>query len=160
MNTFKHLLVPTDFSDPSECALELALDLAIQQKAQLTLVHFWEIPPYPYVLASCSPPDLMTAIQEAANQQLAETLARVQVRLPSAKAVCRMGSPWQEIVGAIRDLHADLVVMGTHGRRGVRHALLGSVAEKVVRLSPVPVLTVPARLPLEPAPVTTSALSR
>jgi nucleotide-binding universal stress UspA family protein len=66
----------------------------------------------------------------------------VQQKLPQAKAILRSGVPWREILSAVEDVAADLVVMGTHGRRGVSHALLGSVAEKIVRLSPVPVLTV------------------
>jgi nucleotide-binding universal stress UspA family protein len=59
-----------------------------------------------------------------------------------AEGVLGIGSAWQNILSVAKELKADVIVLGTHGRSGVMHALLGSVAEKVVRLSPVPVLTV------------------
>ena len=62
--------------------------------------------------------------------------------MKDAVAVFTVGVPWSQIIEQIDELRPDLVVLGTHGRRGLRHAVLGSVAEKVVRLSPVPVLTV------------------
>lgn len=144
MSSFTHLLVPTDFEEASTQALELAIGIAQNSGASLTLVHFWELPAYPYLGAIYSSYDYVTPIGEAADARIAKLLAVVQRRLPGAKAICRMGVPWEGILSAVTELHADLIVMGTHGRRGIVHALLGSVAEKVVRLSAVPVLTVPA----------------
>jgi nucleotide-binding universal stress UspA family protein len=144
MSAFKHLLVPTDFEEPSSRALEIAIGIAQSSGAGITLAHFWAFPAYPYVGAVYSSYDYITPLGEAADTQMSNLLAAVQKRVPGARSVCRMGVPWEEILSVITEVHADLVVMGTHGRRGIRHVLLGSVAEKVVRLSPVPVLTVPA----------------
>lgn len=139
---FRHLLVATDFSDCSARALELAIELAQQFDAQLTLVHTWEVPNFGYGAALYFPGDLLTPIEQAAQSQLNTTTKEVQGRLPRAKSVLRAGVAWDEIIAAAASSQADLIVIGTHGRRGVSRALLGSVAERVVRLSPVPVLTV------------------
>lgn len=139
---FKHILVPTDFGEPSVRAVNLGIDLAAKFGAKLTLFHAYEIPLYAYPQAESIVVDLFTPIEQAAREQLNSTLASVQQKLPQAKAILRSGVPWREILSAAEEVRADLVVMGTHGRRGVSHALLGSVAEKIVRLSPVPVLTV------------------
>jgi len=140
--TFKHIVVATDFSDCSARALDFGIELAAQFDAQLTLVHAWEIPSTGYSAALYSPGDLLTPIEQAAATQLNAALESLRERLPRAKSVLRAGVAWEEIVAAAADVHADLIVVGTHGRRGVSRALLGSVAERVVRLSPVPVLTV------------------
>jgi nucleotide-binding universal stress UspA family protein len=142
MNIFKHILVPTDFSALSSAAIELAINMATQFDAELTLLHVWEIPVYPYMELMMSSAELTTAMEKAATECLATKLKEVQSRLPRAKSRLEMGLPWQQIVEVIKESKADLVVMGTHGRRGFAHALMGSVAEKLVRLSPVPVLTV------------------
>jgi len=139
---FKHVLVPTDFGEPSARALKLAVDLARSFSAMLTLLHAYEVPLYTYPQVDSIVVDLFTPIEQAAREQLDRELATVQQELPSAKSILRSGVPWREILNVLDEIKADLVVMGTHGRRGVSHALLGSVAEKVVRLSPVPVLTV------------------
>jgi nucleotide-binding universal stress UspA family protein len=88
------------------------------------------------------PIDLLTPIQERAQAQCDATLKALRERVPEAKAILHLGVPAHEIQKAIEEIQPDLVVMGTHGRRGVSHALIGSVAEKTVRLSRVPVLTV------------------
>lgn len=139
---FKHILVPTDFGEPSGRAVKLALELAQSFKAMLTLMHAYEVPLYTYPQVEPIVVDLFTPIEQAAREQLERELASVQTKVPTAKAILRSGVPWREILSFIDEIHPDLVVMGTHGRRGVTHALLGSVAEKVVRMSPVPVLTV------------------
>ena len=88
--------------------------------------------------------DLLTSVEEAAKQQFEAALVALRKQRPGATGILRNGVPWQEILAAIDETHADLVVMGTHGRRGIAHALLGSVAEKTVRMSTVPVLTIRA----------------
>jgi nucleotide-binding universal stress UspA family protein len=142
MAAFKHILVPVDFGQSSARAVELALDLATKFEADLTLLHVWEIPAYAYMEAAALSLDYATPVAEAAQAELDKLLATVKARVPRAKATLLMGIPWQGVMSAIKELGPDLVVMGTHGRRGLSHALLGSVAEKVVRLSSVPVLTV------------------
>jgi nucleotide-binding universal stress UspA family protein len=144
MQTFKHILVPTDFSASSARAVDLAVTLATAFSAELSLFHAWDIPVYPYMEHVLSSQDLMSSLEKAAGHKLEESLLELKKRVSWAKSVLKAGVPWQEIVATSKALHADLIVMGTHGRRGVNHALLGSVAEKVVRLSEVPVLTVHA----------------
>jgi len=141
MSTFKHILVPLDWGEPSQRALDIAIDLARAFGAALDVVHVYEIPVYAYgdyIPAG----DLITPIEQAAREKLNKEITSIRQRMPDANATLRRGVPWREIVAVIEETHADLVVMGTHGRRGVSHFLLGSVAEKVVRMSPVPVLTI------------------
>ena len=142
MADFKHILIAVDFGESSDEATDLAIDLATKFGAALTLVHTYEIPSYAYPNASFLVVDLLATIEQAARQQLDKALESVRARFRGAKAVLRRGAPSTEILAAIDEIHADLVVVGTHGRRGIGRALLGSVAEKIVRLSPVPVLTV------------------
>lgn len=85
---------------------------------------------------------LVTTDFGAASAEALAALKDLQARLPRAKSVLKMGLPWQEFIAAVNDLKVDLVVMGARGRRGFNHVVLGSVAKKVVRLCPVPVLTV------------------
>jgi nucleotide-binding universal stress UspA family protein len=138
---FKHLLVPVDFGEPSQQALDTAIDFARRFDAQLTLLHVYEIPAYVYSGIGYATTDLFGPIENAARAMLTKVVGEVRAKVPGAKAEMRRGVPAFEILEAITELHPDLVVMATHGRKGVTHALLGSVAEKIVRLSPVPVLT-------------------
>ncbi|HEX7672030.1 MAG TPA: universal stress protein [Polyangiaceae bacterium] len=144
MTEFKHILVPTDFGESSNAALELAIDLSKKYGSDLTLLHTYELPFYAYPGMVYTPADLLTPIQESAQAQCDAAIKALRERVPKAKVSLTFGVPGPEIQKAIEELHADLVVMGTHGRSGVSHALLGSVAEKTVRLSKVPVLTVRA----------------
>ena len=139
---FKHILVATDFGDSSQGALDLAVELAQKFAASLTLVHSWEAPTYSYGGAYYLPADLITPIEEAARKHLQNAITALGQRVPNAKSVLRLGPAWEEILSAAREAEADLIVLGTHGRRGLDRALLGSVAEKVVRMAEVPVLTV------------------
>ena len=143
MNTFLRILVPTDFSEASNRAMQVAVDLAQKLDAELVVAHFWGIPAYPYLAEGYPAADFTAAMARAADTQIAKALAQVQRSLPGARSVCRMGLPWEEIMKAIEEEKVDAIVMGTHARHGLNRLLLGSVAEKVVRSSPVPVLTVP-----------------
>lgn len=142
MFVFKHVLVATDFSEASSFALELATSMARQSGAALTVVHACEVPIYPEAIP---PADLLTPITAAAGRRLDGVVDGLRDRVPGAVPLLRVGAPWEEILAAAAEVGADLVVVGTHGRRGIAHAVLGSVAERVVRLSPVPVLTVRGR---------------
>jgi len=137
---FKHILVATDFAEPSERAVALAVELAKSFGAELTVVHAYEIPAYVYAGVSFTPADLVTPVIDGAREALASVLARVRESVPNATSMLRNGDPATEILTAIDQAHADLLVVGTHGRRGLPHALLGSVAEKIVRLARVAVL--------------------
>lgn len=141
MKQFKHILLPTDFESSSASALELGVALARTFDAQLTLVHVWEIPIYPYMEFMLNS-ELIAGVEARAQKRLDEAVASVRPSLPRADSKLKTGLPWAGILEVIGETRADLVVMGTHGRRGASHVVLGSVAEKLVRLSPVPVLTV------------------
>lgn len=142
MARFTHIIVGTDFSASAERAVDLAVEMAQQFGAALTLVHVTEVPVFAYGSVGVVTGDLITPIREAAEQATATALAALQQRLPAAKSVVRLGFAADEVLAAAQELGADLIVTGTHGRRGMTHLLLGSVAEKIVRMSPVPVLTV------------------
>lgn len=148
MITFKSILVPVDFNEPSRHALEVAVELAKQYGAAVTLLHVFDVPPA-YSGMGIPPMDLLAPMVEVARKQLDETLAEARKLIPNVTAIMGHGVPWREIIDAIEQKHVDLVVMGTHGRRGVGRALLGSVTEKVVRVSAVPVLTVRAEQVVE-----------
>lgn len=142
---FKHVLVATDFSDNAKPAIDLAVEVARGSNAALTLVHVADVSAYAYSGMAMTAVDLITPVLEAAHEALDRALAELRKRVPEAKAILRQGITADEVVAAVGSVGADLVVIGTHGRTGMRHLVLGSVAEKVVRLSPVPVLTVRSR---------------
>lgn len=142
MTRFHHILVPVDFEESSRDALEVAVDLARTFDAKLTLVHAWEIPPYVYAGLPYLSADLWTAVEQVATEELEKTLAGVRKELPKAESILAKGPAAVAVLAAAEQSGADSVVMGTHGRRGMSRVFLGSVAEKVVRSSLVPVLTI------------------
>ncbi len=144
MNDFQHVLVPVDFEPPSLRALAYGADLAQTFDAALTIVHAWNISLYEYAGPLYFSPELWSDLEMAAKLQLDDTVSRVRDRVPKAHGLLLRGTPSIAVLDAIRATKADLVVMGTHGRGAVAHFLLGSIAEKVVRTSPVPVLIVRA----------------
>ncbi|HVY44402.1 MAG TPA: universal stress protein [Minicystis sp.] len=139
MPSFRHVLVATDFSECSRTAEDMAATLAEKFGARLTVAHVFE-PPVQYDAAIAYLP--IDDLRDVASKSLDDELARLRERAPKAERAFAMGTAWRELLGLVERAGADLVVVGTHGRRGVSRALLGSVAEKIVRLSPVPVLTV------------------
>jgi nucleotide-binding universal stress UspA family protein len=141
MIAFRHILAPVDFEPCSKRALEVAIDLALRFDSKLTLIHAWEVPAYLYASPYLSP-DIWDCMGEAAKQQLDVALTEARTRLPRIESVLARGSAGPEVIAAADRLKADLIVVGTHGRRGLNRAFLGSVAEKIVRGSGVPVLTV------------------
>lgn len=142
---FERILSATDFSDTAETAWELARELARVHQAELVLVHvFVELPVYPEVA--------VTTIQRVweeqrlwIEQQLAERVEAATARGVTTRYLLRTGTAAEEISRAATDEAAALVVVGTHGRTGINRMLIGSVAERVVRIAPCPVLTVKPR---------------
>jgi nucleotide-binding universal stress UspA family protein len=118
-------------------------------------VHCYEIPSYAYMDGAFGSVDLITPVEEGAQRVLDDALSEVRKTLPTATGIVRRGAPCEQILETAERVHADLLVLGTHGRRGVSRVLLGSVAERLVRISPVPVLTV--RGDQAPAPSVRSA---
>jgi len=146
----KSILVPVDYSEPSADVLRYAAEIAQRTGATLTVLHVWECMPH-------APPDLMVkgrdgkarklgdVIKDNAERDMTQFLERVT--LPQDVAIERRvesGEAARCILSQLTSGKYDLIVMGTHGRGGVEHLMLGSVAEKVTRSSPVPVITVPA----------------
>ena len=144
MLPWRHILLAIDFGPSSDTATDAAVELAQKFEAKLTLVHVWGVLPYVYSGETFSGADLMTPIQEAAEKALRDALSSVQKKVPQAEGLLRQGAPVVELIAQINESKADLVILGTHGRRGLSHFVLGSVAEQVVQRSPVPVLTLRA----------------
>jgi nucleotide-binding universal stress UspA family protein len=138
----KRIVVPHDFSDTAQCALTYALDLAEKFGAGITVVHAYEYPVLSYPEGPALTGDLVRQIQAAAEAALAGVVSRARRPGVEIDSALRQGPAWSEILAAAKDTKADLIVIGTHGRRGLSRALLGSVAERVVRTAPCPVLTV------------------
>jgi nucleotide-binding universal stress UspA family protein len=145
MTTFRHILVPIDFGEPSDMAVDLALSMADRFDAQVTLLHVSMMPPYYYSAYAEGLAFPVDEMETRAKAALADALEKAKARHPLTKSLLVAGQPWEQILAAIKTTGADLLVMGTHGRRGVARALLGSVAEKVVRHAPIPVLTTGTR---------------
>jgi nucleotide-binding universal stress UspA family protein len=141
MQIFKHILVPTDFGKASAAALELAVTMARAFDAKLTLLHVWELPVYPYMDFMLNSA-VISEVEDAATKGLAQAYETLRKNFPAAQSKLKTGLPWQSVLEAVSELGADLVIMGTHGRHGLSRLTLGSVAERVVRMSSVPVLTV------------------
>jgi nucleotide-binding universal stress UspA family protein len=140
---FKHILVPTDFGEPAQAAFDTAVALAQKFASRLTVVHVYPIVPgMPYGSAFVWPAERIAA---AAREALAQYMIAAQARHSGCESMLRPGFPGEEIVAAAAESGADLIVMGTHGRRGLPRMLLGSTAERVVRTAAVPVLTVAAQ---------------
>jgi nucleotide-binding universal stress UspA family protein len=145
MTAFNRILVPTDFGEAADRALDLAIELATKFESRLTLLHASAIPASAfsaYADGLAWPTDEM---DRAAKKELEAAVSRAKGRYPSTDGVLANREPWEAILDVAKTRGADLIVMGTHGRRGLARALIGSVAEKVVRLSPIPVLTVGGR---------------
>lgn len=141
---WKRICCPIDFSDASRAAMEVAADLARRNGATLHLLHAYPIPGYTFpdgsVVAS---PKMMQELDEGAKRHLEEWRDEaVRLGAPTVDVVKAIGEPAAEIVSYAAAQGVDLLVLGTHGRSGLEHALMGSIAERVVRKARCPVLTV------------------
>jgi nucleotide-binding universal stress UspA family protein len=146
MITVKNILVPTDFGEAADGALMYGRALAERFGATLQVLH---VAQNIYVSAfgadsyAAVTPNLQEDIEDAARKQLDELLVDSDKSGPPTKRVVLTStSPAFAIVDYAKDNNIDLIVMGTHGRGALAHAVMGSVAERVVRLAPCPVLTV------------------
>jgi nucleotide-binding universal stress UspA family protein len=141
--SIKRIMVPTDFTDFSKRAMEYAKMIAKKLNADLLLVHVIE--PFTYSVTDTIQVVDHYAALKAIAEPLMESLEKkaLKEKLKVSTAVLR-GTPYLEIIKKARQSGADMIVMGTHGRTGVTHLLMGSVAERVVRMAHCPVLTVRA----------------
>jgi nucleotide-binding universal stress UspA family protein len=140
MAEIERILVPTDFTDSSERATDWAVALAERLGARITLMHAYEIPiigfPDGALVATA---EIATRLADASRAGLDSAVNRRKGGKIPFDGVLREGVPWEEINAVAEEIDAGLIVMGTHGRRGLARALLGSVAEKVVRTAHRPV---------------------
>ena len=141
----QHILVPLDGSTASQDVLVYATDLAQHLDARVTLLHVIQMP----LLASGTEPGLGTWLEAYLDQveadmwqRLAASAQQVRQTGVACDAAVLPGVPFQQILDVANEKGVDLIVMGTRGHTGLQHFLLGSVAEKVVRLAPCPVLVV------------------
>jgi nucleotide-binding universal stress UspA family protein len=141
MFPIRKILHPTDFSELSRAAFELACSLARDHSAELFICH---VAPPPIVAAG----EVVLEFPASATEQLAAELDQVNPTEPGVRVTHRLlqGDPATEIVRLAAEAKADLIVMGTHGRGGLGRLLMGSVAEQVMRKAPCPVVTAKAPL--------------
>lgn len=140
----KNILFPTDFSQGARAALDYALSLAHDYKARLILLYViqdisiaeWYIP------SSISAADLIEDMQKGAWKEMDKWAAEASSKVKDVEKIVTRGVPFVEIIKTAKDRNVDIIVIGTHGRTGIDHMLFGSTAEKVVRKSHCPVLTV------------------
>jgi nucleotide-binding universal stress UspA family protein len=145
MLSLKTVLVPTDFSDASESALRYGKAMAEAFGATLHVVHVMEdllAHAWAAEVYVSSMPQLRDEIEKESRQRLETLLGAEDRKRFRAETALLAGNPFLEIIRYAKANEVDLIVMGTHGRGPIAHMLLGSVAEKVVRKSPCPVLTV------------------
>lgn len=145
MTAIKHILCPVDFSDYSSHSLAHATALARWYGATLTVLHVWPLtpPPPPYDELASAALLMLPEQREASLTRLRALVDALGSPHVAAEARLEEGSPVQVIVDVARRTHADLLVLGTHGRSGFDRFVLGSVTEKILHKSPCPVVTVP-----------------
>lgn len=135
----QHILVPVDFSSDAERALDCAIGLAQQFQSRVTLLHVIYLPEAAEVNLAA----YLRQVKAEMEQEIIACQKRVEDAGVAVDALVIHGVPSHKIVEIAGDKQADLIVMGTHGRTGIQHLLIGSVAERVVRLAPCPVMVIP-----------------
>ena len=137
------ILVAVDFTETSDSAVEHAIALAKRSGGSVILMHAYEMPIYGFpdgaLIASG---DVAARISDAAQSALDALVANHASDGVPLRGLLRNGPPWEEANAVADSESADLIVIGTHGRKGLARALLGSVAEKIIRTSTRPVLTI------------------
>ncbi len=143
MASFKRFLVGIDFEPPSLGTLDWAIDLASQLGATITVLHVYDIPvvgiPDGAFIASA---EYAAKLATTAEEALAAAVRPRRDRGVELKSLLRQGVAWETIHQVAEEIDADLIVVGTHGRKGLAHALLGSIAEKTIRTARRPVVVV------------------
>lgn len=139
----QRFLVPFDFSPYAEHALDYAIELAKKLQAQITLLHVIQsLPMGGADMGVVLPYTYIQELETEITSSLQAALQRVTAAGLKGDMIVAHGVPFHEILDTAQRRQVELIVMGTHGRTGLTHILLGSVAEKVVRLAPCPVLVV------------------
>ena len=141
---YRRILWPTDFSELAKGALPHAVALAAEAGAELVVLHVFTPPP-PYSMPEIAGDlwaELMQKQRAAAEEELHRLAEQVKGPKIQTRTVLAEGTPFDQILQAAERLQCDLIVIATHGHTGLAHAIIGSVAENVVRRAPCPVLTV------------------
>jgi len=139
------ILVPIDFSDNARAVIEWASHLADGQHCKLVLFHAYHLPvEFQQLEGAYLPPDFWANVKAEAEESLARYEEELRQSGRLVESVVREGYAATAIVDEAAELGADLIVIGTHGLSGLKHMLLGSIAERVVQKAPCPVLTVKA----------------
>ena len=141
---FTKILLPTDFSECSSEAAEAARLLAEKFGSLVVVLHVLDEPATLDPMSRGEVPleTLRSRMEEYARENMNAFLARHFPGFRDFDTLLATGIPYREIIGKAREVAADLIVIGTHGRTGVEHVIFGSTAEKVVRMAPCPVLSV------------------
>ena len=142
MVTLKKILCPVDHSECSYLALKYAISLALKDEAKLYLMHVIDSRLYDTEIYKLSPYKLNEIDESKIRTDLMKSLPEGTTDVLEVETIVVNGVPFNEIINAATEISVDLIVIGTHGRTGISHVMLGSVAEKVVRKAPCPVLTV------------------
>ena len=137
------LLVPLDFSDQAAAILEWATHLAQEHGSRILLLHAYHLPvEFQQLEGAYLPPDFWTNVKAEAEQSLQRYAEQLGGQGLQVETLVREGYPASVIVEAAENEGVDMIVIGTHGHSGLKHMLLGSIAERVVQKAPCPVLTV------------------
>ena len=148
------ILFATDFSDASNRALPIAATMARTFDAELTVAHVWAEPvcTVPEAVYGCS-----SQIEHSVRQCLLDVTERPEFVGIETRTAFKAGRVVESLIALADELRMDMIVCGTHGRTGVSHAVMGSVAEALVRRSPCPVLTVGPHFQTQPVVIKASA---
>jgi universal stress protein A len=147
MVTINRILVPIDFSSYSKEALQYAVPFARKFKAELILLHVVEPAIYPadFNFGQVGIPSIEDELRGKAVEELNKLVEKETKRRARSSIMVRVGKPFIEIINAAKEENIDLIIMATHGHSGIEQILFGSTAERVVRKSHCPVLTVRTR---------------
>jgi nucleotide-binding universal stress UspA family protein len=141
----RRILVPVDFSENTPAVLEWAAHLAEEHASAILLLHAFHLPvEFQQLEGAYLPPDFWASVRTEAEASLGRYVAELEKRGIEVESIVCEGYAATVIVDEAESRGADLIVIGTHGRSGLKHLVLGSIAERVVQKSPCPVLTVKA----------------
>ena len=145
------ILVPIDFSANAQAVLEWGAHLAEEHGSRIVLLHVYHLPvDFQQLEGAYLPPDFWTQVKADAVENLERSAAPLRVRGLAVETVVREGYPATAIEEEAKQREADLIVIGTRGHTGLKHLLLGSVAERVVQKAPCPVLAVKTEVEAAP----------
>ena len=149
---YRKFLVPIDFSEHSQKTVESATQLALLTGGSITLLHVFQVPNYPAAFYQGLYTEheqvkiQVDSLKREANAQLSFVIEQITATGLEAQPLLRIGTAYDEIVNVAKEIRADLIVIGSHGRAGFERFLVGSTAERVVQYAPCPVLVVKKKL--------------